>query len=375
MTVRMFRKAWWVDFAIDGRRCRKRSPDNTRAGALAYEATLKSRLARGEPLERDPAQRQVTFEEFAWKWFDDYVVPNNRYHEQRMKRSVLQSSLIPFFGKIAVSQITTHHVEQFKAKALKDGASRKTVNNRLAIFRKCIVTAYDWLKLPGATPNVLWLKCPPPRTNYLSADECDLLLSHSSGVVHEMLLMALRTGMRQAELRGLQWHSINWESRSLVVRHSLNDLTKQLEPPKSNRERHIPLDLDLYEMLYRRHQSTGYVFLDANGKPFDCKRLIRRLRDVRRRAGLRSFGWHTLRHTFASHLAIKGVPLHVVQALLGHSSIVTTMRYAHVAPSTLRMAIDMLNPKAAFDANFGQPAGNAWQETQQKEINRLRAAA
>ena len=375
MTVRMFRNAWWIDIRHGPKRYRKKSPENSRAGALAYEASLRQRLARGEPLERDPKQHELTFEKFAWRWFDDYVLPNNRYHEQRMKKSILRSSLIPFFGKIPIAEITAHQIEQFKAQALKNGASRKTVNNRLAIFRKCVITAYDWLKLPGAAPNVLWLKCPPSRTDYLSADECGLLLANSTGVIHEMLLTALRTGMRQAELRGLQWHSINWENRSLVVRHSLNDLTKRLEPPKSNRERYIPLDLDLYEALYRRRESRGYVFLDSNGKPFDCKRLIRRLRDVRRKAGLRNFGWHTLRHTFASHLATKGVPLHIVQALLGHSSIVTTMRYAHVAPSTLRLAVDMLNPKAALNANFGRPAGNAWLEMQQREIGHETAAA
>ena len=375
MAVRIFRNAWWVDFTFARRRYRKRSLENSRSGAILYEALLKQRLARGEPLDCDPHERQLTFEEFAWRWFDGYAVPNNRYHEQRMKKSVLQSSLIPFFGRMPISQITAYHIEQYKARALKEGVTRKTVNNRLAIFRKCMITAYEWLQLPGTPPKVAWLKCAPPRTDYLSADECALLLSHATGVVHEMILTALRTGMRQAELRGLQWHSMNWETRSLAVRHSLNDLTKQLEPPKSNRERHIPLDVDLYETLYRRRQSTGYVFVDDRGKPFDCKRVIRRLRQVRQQAGLRNFGWHTLRHTFASHLAIKGVPLHVVQALLGHSSITVTMRYAHVAPSTLRSAIEMLNPKTALDAQFGQPAGNAWLEMQQTKIGPERAAA
>src|SRR5665213_1626167 len=178
MTVRMFRRAWWVDIRYGPKRHRKKSPENSRSGALAYEAQLRQRLARGEPIDRDPKQHELTFEQFAWRWFNDYVLPNNRYHEQRMKKSVLQSSLIPFFGKIQITEITAHHVEQFKAKALINGASGKTVNNRLAIFRKCIATAYDWLKLPGAAPNVLWLKCPPCRTDYLSADECDLLLSN-----------------------------------------------------------------------------------------------------------------------------------------------------------------------------------------------------
>jgi Phage integrase family len=73
--------------------------------------------------------------------------------------------------------------------------------------------------------------------------------------------------------------------------------------------------------------------------------------------GLRNIGWHTLRHTFASQLAMRA-PLHVVQTLLGHSTITTTMRYAHVAPSALRTAIDMLGGKEAFNVDFGQPVGN-----------------
>jgi integrase len=374
MGIRKLRNSWWVDFQIDGVRYRKRSPENSRSGAVGFETIIRHRLARGEPLDQNP-DREITFGQFASRWFDDYVVPNNRYHEQRMKKSVLNSSLIPFFGKLPIATITSQHVEQYKARALKEDTSRKTINNRLAIFRKCVTTAYEWLKLPGAPPTVRWLRCPPPSTDYLSADECSLLLSHASGVVYEMLLTALRTGMRQGEIRGLQWRSINWEARTLVVRHSLNDLTKQLEPPKNNRERHIPLDLDLYETLYRRRQSTGYVFLDAQGKPFDCKKVIRRLREVRERAGLRQFGWHTLRHTFASHLAMKGAPLHVVQALLGHSSIVMTMRYAHVAPSASRTAIDMLNPRTAVSSYSRQPAVNPRLEPQRNEFKLDRSTA
>jgi hypothetical protein len=64
---------------------------------------------------------------------------------------------------------------------------------------------------------------------------------------------------------------------------------------------------------------------------------------------------------------MRGVPIVAVKELLGHSNIVTTMRYAHVAPSTLRTAIDMLNPKSRQDVDFGQPVGNQWVWTQQQE--------
>jgi integrase len=364
MAVRKVKGSWWVDFMFKHTRYRKRSPENTRSGAVAYEVLLRHKLARGESIDRDLVENDPAFDEFAWEWFEVYAVPNNKFLEQRAKKYIIQSSLIPFFGKVPIGQITTHHVEEYKAHALKEGVTRKTVNNRLAVLSKCLATAYDWRKLSGASPRIQWLKCPPPRTDFLSADECTLLLSHAEGMMYQMILTALRTGMRQGELAGLQWSSIDWENRNIMVCHSRCPRTGRLESPKSNRERHIPMDADVYEVLYKRRQTTGYVFLDKGEKPFAAHRLIRGLREVRYKAGLRPLGWHTLRHTFASHLAMKGAPLHIVQALLGHSTITMTMRYAHVAPSMLRSAIAMLNPKSLIEGGFGQPVVNQWQTTQ-----------
>jgi len=182
-----------------------------------------------------------------------------------------------------------------------------------------------------------------------------------------MIFMTLRTGMRQGEVKGLQWSSIDWQNRSVVIRHSHCDIRKVLDTPKSNRERHIPLDIDVYEMLHRRKESTGYVFLDVGKKPFNSPRLNLRLAKACQKAGLRRITWHVLRHTFATQLAMRGTPLNIVQALLGHASIATTMRYAHVAPSALRTAIDMLNPRQMLQGELGQPVGNQWIERQREE--------
>jgi integrase len=304
-------------------------------------------------------EKEQTFESFAWRWYEDYAKANNKFSEQRAKKGMLRNALVPFFGKMRVKDITTHHVEQFKAQQVKVGLSNKTIGNRLIALHKCLCDAYDWLKLDGASPKTKWPKRPPPRTNYLSPEECEVLLAHSEGVIHDMILMALRTGMRQGELKGLQWSSIDWHNQIITVRHSFCDVRQILDTPKSNRERHIPMDADVYEMLYLRKKATGYVFLNTDdGKPFNSKRANRKLAQVCKKAGMRVVTWHILRHTFATHLAMRGSPLNTVQALLGHSSITTTMRYAHVAPSTLRSAIDLLNPKNLINVNFGQPVGN-----------------
>lgn len=363
MAVRLIRNSWWVDLRHEHIRYRKRSPENSRAGALAYEATLRQRLARGDSIGRrqQPSER---FAEFAAKWFEEYVVPNNKPSEQRTKKYALSGSLVPFFGKLALAEIGVRDVERYKVALLREGVAAKTVNNRLTILRKCLHTAYEWLGLTGAPPKIAWLKCPPAHTDYLTPDESNALLRHSEGVIGEMILAALRTGMRQGELKGLQWSSIDWLNGTVAVRHSYSDYTKSLGSPKGNRERHIPLDIDLLEVLRARKQASGYVFLDELGRPYDHYRLSAALAAVCRRTGLRKIGWHALRHTFASHLAMNGTPLNVVQVLLGHVSIATTMRYAHVAPSALRKAIELANPRTAEPVNGGQPAGNRWQASQ-----------
>jgi integrase len=357
MAVRKIGKSWRVDFWFNGQRYRIKGPENSKQGAEAYQTVLRQKLARGEPIENVPPPEDQQFEKFAWRWFTDYVVPNNKYSEQRTKKYILSAFLVPFFGTIAVGKITAHDIERYKAHEIKNGVTSKTLKNRLTVLNKCLATAYEWFELGTHPPKIKWPKCAPNKTDYLSPEECELLLTHADDVIYEMILAALRTGMRQGELRGLQWSSIDWQNRSVAVRHSRCDYKKELVPPKNNKQRHIPLDIDLYEMLHRRKKSTGHVFLDTDGQPFNNKRLTRRLANVRKKAELRAIGWHTLRHTFATHLAGKGVPLHTVQALLGHSNIITTMRYAHVAPSALRAAIDVLNPKTMIKANFGHHLG------------------
>src|ERR1700758_5053472 len=111
MAVRKIRNSWGVDIRADYVRYRKRSPENTKAGAEAYEAVLRHRLAQGEPIDRPKDITHPLFEEFAWQWFNEYVVPNNKYSEQRNKKHILRASLVPFFSKASIDQINAQGIE------------------------------------------------------------------------------------------------------------------------------------------------------------------------------------------------------------------------------------------------------------------------
>ena len=80
--------------------------------------------------------------------------------------------------------------------------------------------------------------------------------------------------------------------------------------------------------------------------------------DIGREQG--RIGWHDLRHTYGSHLAMRGVPLKVIQELMGHATIEMTLRYAHLAPEARESAVQQLDrPVPQLHAAPGRDAGGA----------------
>ena len=94
--------------------------------------------------------------------------------------------------------------------------------------------------------------------------------------------------------------------------------------------------------LPHRHLRSDFVFFHDDGKPLRHDNVRWPLHKVCRIAGLRAIRPHDIRHSFASQLVMKGAPLMVIQELLGHSDVQTTMRYAHLASGAKRDALFLL---------------------------------
>lgn len=102
---------------------------------------------------------------------------------------------------------------------------------------------------------------------------------------------------------------------------------------KSKESRTVPLNSNLKAILEPLARNKGFCFRDADGNQWTPVRLsdeFKRL--IVKPSGLANFSLHTLRHTFASHLVMKGVSIYKVSTWLGHSTVSTTMIYAHLAP-------------------------------------------
>jgi integrase len=151
-----------------------------------------------------------------------------------------------------------------------------------------------------------------------------------------LVLVALNTGLRRGELLQLCWRDVQPEQRVLTVRG---------EGAKTGQTRHVPLNTEALRVLKAwkptEAQEDWFVFSGSSSMtPLTEAR--KAWEGVLRRAKLRSFRFHDLRHTFASKLVMAGVDLNTVRELLGHRKIAMTLRYAHLAPQHKAAAVERL---------------------------------
>ena len=170
------------------------------------------------------------------------------------------------------------------------------------------------------------------RFRYLDEDEIQKLLDECKPFLRDIIVCAINSGMRKAEMLDLKWSQI----RNGHI---------YLQKTKSKKSRQIPINEDLAALFrqirQKQHLTSEYVFL--------CNR-SRRINSIKyaigaalRRAGIEDFRFHDLRHTFASHFIMRGGDLKSLQEILGHADIKTTRRYMHLSKSHKKRAVNLLN--------------------------------
>lgn len=161
-----------------------------------------------------------------------------------------------------------------------------------------------------------------------------------------MRTVALNTGLRLGEICGLCWDRVNFESGSITISRTL---TREgiKNTTKTHKARHIPMNTTTRAVLLKRFKSktTKLVFHtpDGNSIPYDHF-TQRDFKKAQKHAQMENMiRFHDLRHTYASHFVMSGGDIYVLQKLLGHSNIETTMIYAHLDERFLREASEIIN--------------------------------
>lgn len=354
--------------------------ENTRDKALALEAEHVKRVRTLLPGQEEPTQHTIasvpseppkplvpTVQEFHGVYLDSCRL-DSKPSTMINKECDFRTHIVPRLGALRLDALTYAEIEDFKLGLTKTQSANTKHKPRLLrpkSIHNLLVHVSDMLGvackrgLIARMPDIDWIKIPPSEFDFLDFDDAEKLITGAAGEWRTMILVAMRTGMRMGELLGLRWVDVDLAAGRINVRQ--NNVRGVVGLPKSGKPREIPLGDEVIEALgAHRHERGPLVFCDAAGAPLTAGRLAWPLKRALKRAGLREIGWHVLRHTFASHLAMRGVPLKAIQELLGHASIVTTMRYAHLAPHVARDAVRLLDrPRPPVAAPNSAPSSSA----------------
>jgi integrase len=162
---------------------------------------------------------------------------------------------------------------------------------------------------------------------------------------HLLVLLGGEAGLRSGEMVALERGDVDFLTGQMTVQRSA--WKGQIGAPKNGRARHVPLTKRLSKTLREwRHLRGRSVLYRDEGGPLTEKLVQALVRRAAGKANLRNNGPHILRHTFCSHLAMRGAPARAIQELAGHQDLSTTQRYMHLSPAAVEGAIRLLDEPA-----------------------------
>lgn len=237
-----------------------------------------------------------------------------------------------------VSNITTEDAENV-IKELKKRAPKG-----FYVYYRNLRAVFNWGAGEYFNVNV-FAKCKLPKqqinTVYITRDQLKNLVSKSVNELFKTIFQfAFYTGCRRGEIHNLRWNCIDFIEQTITIGD--NDFQT-----KSRQQRVIPMSKTLYKILKAYSKSrkkaitkNSYVFTKSNGFRYCEDAASKYFKKMVQGLGLdENLTFHSLRHSFASHLVQSGVSLYKVQKLLGHSSIKVTERYAHLNVEALKEAV------------------------------------
>ena len=302
--------------------------------AMRKARDISDLLERGEyaTIETRQDTKGMTFADFVEEFRTNYT--NWSPSTWRGNRAMLKK-LVEEFGPLPLNGITSHTIETYLArKRDQEGVTTATRNRYLTTLKTMFKVAVRWGYL-GYNPAepVKTQKEENEIPNALTEEQLEQLLAELPDYARTITTFAADTGMRRSEMEQLLWSDIKFDDRMIVVRGS---------EAKNDEFRVIPMTdrvCDLLQNLSEQDQQPKVQQLQV----LPWKDIKKSLHGAGMRAGIGHVHLHMLRHTFATRLRDRGVPLDRIKELLGHKSMTMVLRYAKARPSQLKEAIEALN--------------------------------
>jgi integrase len=327
-------RVWWIEWYQDGQRKRERIGPNKAAAEQRLRKVLSART-EGRHIRKSQEGR-IHFKDLAFWYLKLPEVKAKRSYE---KDQMHCRRLIAHFGDRLLKDITPAMVEAYKQKRLSESSLRKkptkpsTVNREITTFKTIFNKAMKNEKAErNPAQGVKLLKENNERDRILTPEEYAQLLAHCSPHLAPIVRLAYHTGMRRGEILGLTWGQIDLKERCIRLLP---------EDTKTNEGRDVPLKQELVEMFkaFPRGLPMTPVFTYKGHSIAEMKRSFS---TACKRAKIKDFTFHDLRHTFNTNAYRAGVPIPTIMKITGHKSITMFRRYTTISLDDLKEAVEKI---------------------------------
>lgn len=318
------------------------------------------------------------------QWYQEYVIHNVKVSTRESYEGIIKHHLIPRIGHIKLKDLKKAHIEAMYRALIKNGKrngkgglSVKTVKNISVVLHKALDEAMKReiiIKNPATIATVPTMRSEnrlKKEIEVLSKEEQQRLMTACGNDVYSIAtLTILHTGVRLGELLGIQWNDIDFKTKTISINKQVGryknygsdiksktilGMRHDTKTKTSTRKISISDVLLKRLMTYRKVQQAeilrlgreykkqGTVFARYDGNFIDPSTFRYKYRDILRKAGLKEYNVHALRHTFATRALEAEIPIKVVSEILGHASVQITMdTYSHVLPDLQNEAMNRI---------------------------------
>lgn len=333
--------------------------------------SLKEKYEQKKSTEPLP-EFNMTFDEF-YNLYEESDRGTKKAKGIKDERALYINHIKNYIGDKRLNKITVEDIQEIKTAMLdrkkNDGSckySPTTINHVIKLIGHIFNCAISWGKCNIANPVKLikLIKNDNQRLRFLTREETEILFDELKKIhavskqdfnyqyqkdfdtsqTYEMALVAVYCGCRAAEICNIRVCDINFSTNFLTIPKSKNHKSRNIPMPN------IIIHMFDQRINYFKMQADDLIFRDVRGNQIkeisdQYFRVADRLFNAKITNPQQKVVFHTLRHTYASWLVMKGVDLYTVKELLGHKTIEMTMRYAHLAPNKFTAAISALEDK------------------------------
>lgn len=338
---------WWYKFRFASREIRESSKTARKTVAVEAEKARRKELERSyNGLEDKRAERIRTVGEIAQEYFENYKL---RHRSTKFAEYAL-GHVKRVIGKTITADMSDSAVKDYQTARLKEKASPKSINEEVGFLLRILEERGDAIRAKMRRLKTLKLKGSKSIAKAFTVEQKAALLAAAQGrrspSIYPALMLALHAGMRDAEIKGLQWAQIDLQDAIVTVGESKT---------AAGEGRTIPLNSDVLAALvdhakwflekFGETRSGWYVFPFGKPQPTDPARAVTTFKTVWRlilkQAGVEG-RWHDSRHTFITDLAESGAGDQTIMDMAGHVSRDMLKHYSHIRMKAKREAVAAL---------------------------------